>query len=106
MNKICKYCGDEILTKMPGLVCNTCKNGLNRYGMNKLDQQKMLLEQENKCKICTKVINLNNKYAGAYIDHCHKTNKVRGILCFTCNTTVGLVENNNLPISRLTQYLG
>jgi hypothetical protein len=39
------------------------------------------------------------------IDHNHKTNKVRGLLCHNCNTVLGLVGDNVSELSNLITYL-
>ena len=39
------------------------------------------------------------------IDHCHDTKKVRGLLCHSCNTALGLMKDNVQNILRLSQYL-
>jgi len=39
------------------------------------------------------------------IDHCHTTNKVRGVLCNNCNTALGLVGDNLDTLARMIEYL-
>ena len=39
------------------------------------------------------------------IDHCHDTEKVRGVLCNNCNTALGLVKDNTEVLSRMINYL-
>ena len=39
------------------------------------------------------------------IDHDHKTNKPRGLLCHNCNTALGLVGDNLEILSNLIAYL-
>ncbi len=39
------------------------------------------------------------------IDHCHKTGKVRGLLCQACNTALGLLEDDIERIQMLLAYL-
>ena len=39
------------------------------------------------------------------IDHCHKTEKPRGLLCHKCNTALGLLCDDQARISGLSQYL-
>lgn len=41
-----------------------------------------------------------------HIDHCHKTGKVRGILCSKCNTALGLLDDSIDKIEQLKSYLG
>jgi hypothetical protein len=45
----------------------------------------MQKKQHNKCGVCKK--DITNNYT---IDHCHKSNKIRGLLCRQCNTVLGL----------------
>jgi hypothetical protein len=39
------------------------------------------------------------------IDHCHKTNKVRGILCRSCNLALGLMNDDLVKIRKLAKYI-
>ena len=39
------------------------------------------------------------------IDHCHKTQKIRGVLCNNCNTSLGLLDDNKETLQNLIQYL-
>ena len=39
------------------------------------------------------------------IDHCHKTEKIRGVICNNCNTALGLIDDNKETLSNLIQYL-
>jgi hypothetical protein len=52
------------------------------YGMSLGDFNKMKATQKLRCAICSKKRRLN-------VDHDHETGKVRGLLCFTCNTHLG-----------------
>jgi hypothetical protein len=72
------------------------------YGITIEDYNKMLLEQNNKCKICNKP-DVQNKQLS--IDHCHFTGKVRGLLCTRCNTTIGLFEDDIDLMMKAINYL-
>lgn len=72
-----------------------------RYGLSLFDYNKRLEEQFNSCEICKKDASEFTK--PLYIDHNHKTGKVRGLLCAKCNTAVGTLENNNVEL--LYKYL-
>jgi hypothetical protein len=39
------------------------------------------------------------------VDHCHKTGKIRSLLCRRCNTILGLVEENSNLLDLLKQYI-
>lgn len=101
----CKHCGIEFKAKK-GAQCQTCRNGIARYGLTRLDQIKMLEEQKGCCALCGKSVELFNrrKRNSGYVDHCHTTGSVRSILCHPCNTTLGYIESN-LSLERLEAYL-
>lgn len=40
-----------------------------------------------------------------YIDHCHKTNKIRGLLCHQCNLALGHVGDSIEKLEGLILYL-
>jgi hypothetical protein len=61
----------------------------SRFGITVDDYNQMLKNQNGGCAICE--IKHNNKRRFC-VDHCHKTNKVRGLLCNGCNTGVGFYE--------------
>ncbi len=72
--------------------------------MTRLDQIKLYENQEKKCYLCETAIEMFVGHTGGFIDHDHKTNNVRGILCNRCNTVVGGLESHsNLP--KLLKYL-
>lgn len=39
------------------------------------------------------------------IDYCHKTNKIRGLLCSNCNTALGLVKDSKDILGKMIKYL-
>lgn len=55
-------------------------------------QYSMLLQVQNgRCSICRKPP-LNSKSLN--VDHCHESNKIRGLLCDTCNSGLGMFKDN------------
>ena len=62
----------------------------NVYGITLDDYYKMFNEQKGKCAICSK--HQNKLIKKLSVDHCHKTNKVRGLLCKNCNVALGFYE--------------
>ena len=77
------------------------------YGITEADYLLMLEEQNNVCKICLRpeTVKKNDKVKRLSVDHCHKTGKVRGLLCHKCNTTLGKYEDNPETFKRFTKYL-
>lgn len=61
------------------------------YGITLNDYNKMFEQQKGKCAICKR--HQNDLTRTLCVDHNHKTNQVRALLCVTCNTDVSVVEN-------------
>lgn len=61
------------------------------------EYMRLIYLQDNKCAICkkpeTKLDPQRSKICMLAVDHCHRTKKVRGLLCFRCNTNLGSFEN-------------
>jgi len=102
--KLCIHCGHEIKTKGRSRKCNVCRNGISRYNLNRLQQLELHKKQNGKCAICEDPIIMFESYRGGCVDHCHTSGKVRGLVCHSCNVTVGYIENKGV-IESLRQYL-
>ena len=72
----------------------------NVYGITLDQYNEMFKAQEGKCAICQR--HQNELTRTLCVDHDHKTNKVRALLCVTCNTDVSVVENR---LEEMTNYL-
>lgn len=64
-------------------------------------------EQDGKCAICNKDIYLaaTDKNKTAHVDHCHKTGKIRGLLCARCNHGLGVFEDDIEVLQGTINYL-
>lgn len=60
-----------------------------RYGITPEERGTMEASQSGLCGIC-------KKQARLVVDHDHVTGKVRGLLCFSCNTAIGLLGDGTL----------
>lgn len=73
------------------------------YNITAADYGVMLGKQEGLCAICSKVLTRGrNGYA---IDHCHKTDKVRALLCGQCNKGLGYFKDNEYTLCSAIEYL-
>ena len=59
--------------------------------------------QQGRCKICS-VHQAELPYNLA-VDHCHKTGKVRGLLCKPCNSGIGLLKDDPILLEKAREYL-
>ena len=79
------------------------------YGLSDDSFNTLWKKQKGKCPICDKTLTdaLGNKHlpSKAVIDHCHKTGKIRGILCTMCNKGLGLLGDNINGLKKAVQYL-
>ena len=73
-----------------------------KYGLLPEDYDAMLEEQDNKCKLC--LVEFNDQTI-TNIDHCHTTNKVRGILCGSCNRGLGIFKEDIKVLTKAINYL-
>ena len=74
------------------------------YNMT-LDDYNILLEEQNSCcAICgtDKPGGWGKAFA---VDHDHKTGKVRGLLCKSCNIALGEVDDSLTTLKRMIEYL-
>ena len=73
------------------------------YGIT-LDQwNQMFEEQGRRCAICRSSTIAPPRWWET--DHCHKTNRVRGILCGKCNSILGFVDDNPATLINAAIYL-
>lgn len=83
-----------------------------RFGLTYNDYLNKHREQGGKCAICGRVIltlstdvGRQGKVDSACLDHCHRTGKVRGLLCKNCNTGIGLLQESEAALKGAIKYL-
>lgn len=81
----------------------------SKYGVTICVYDKMLESQNNACAICLKPEKLIDSRTGNIralsIDHCHKTGKVRGLLCSSCNHLLGRAKDSITTLLNAVEYL-
>ena len=75
-----------------------------KYNLSIEDRNNMLIAQNHKCAICgvDETIAPKKKLV---VDHCHKTKKIRGLLCHNCNVSIGLMKESIPAILNSVAYL-
>lgn len=75
----------------------------HRYNIS-LDEYNIMFNNQNGCCwICN--IHQNELDKPLYVDHCHDTNKIRGLLCHKCNCFIGYADDNIEKLKRAIEYL-
>ncbi|MEU9391284.1 endonuclease VII domain-containing protein [Streptomyces sp. NPDC048324] len=114
-HKFCRTCGEikphgewhRNATASDGLStrCKACRAVRSRqdhlkreYGLTEAERDEMVAAQMGLCVICLKA-------PAAHVDHCHKTGKVRGVLCFNCNSAIGKLGDDPDAVRRAAAYL-
>lgn len=106
-----RKCKDGYILQLHCKLCardgNIKRNFKGMSGME--DYNKMLESQLGLCKICNQPSKrkANNKKTikSLCIDHCHKTNKVRGLLCNDCNSLLGYAKDSIELLEGAIEYL-
>ncbi|WP_405893062.1 endonuclease VII domain-containing protein [Streptomyces sp. NBC_00104] len=85
--------------------CRACRANKGRaghlkrqYGMTEAERDEMIASQMGFCVICLKA-------PAVHVDHCHKTGRVRGVLCFNCNSAIGKLGDDPDAVRRAAAYL-
>ena len=66
---------------------------LSKLGLTTPEYKKMVENQDDRCKLCGGTDKGRHaRFRTWNIDHDHKTNRVRGLLCHSCNISIGHYE--------------
>lgn len=74
----------------------------HRYNLTPTDYQLLKDKQNGLCAICKNPPKVGTRLV---VDHSHKTNQVRGLLCGPCNMALGLLKDNIDFLGRAIDYL-
>ena len=76
------------------------------YGISIEDYDRMLTLQNGVCAVCSEPPSkANAREMVLHVDHCHKTGKIRGLLCATCNRMLGLAKDNPETLIKAATYV-
>ena len=75
----------------------------NAFGITRNQVLSMYGTQNGMCAACAIPIELFNK--ATHVDHCHKTGRVRGLLCMSCNSALGAAKDDQTRLIALVEYL-
>lgn len=82
---------------------------LKRRGLTVEQYERMVVSQGGVCAICAeKQRPQRTRWAVTErltIDHCHKTGRVRGLLCHRCNMSIGKFNDDSVLLRKAAEYL-
>jgi hypothetical protein len=107
----CKDCAiylnlmrNQVVKYTPVTAQENRKRGIkHKYNLTEEIYDQMVLRQNGKCAICFNYP--KSSYPKLYIDHDHKTGKLRGLLCHTCNSGVGMLKDDKTILQSAINYL-
>ena len=105
---ICAGCGVSYSVGPRVKHCSKCRYLIKKYGITLRDYNYMFAKQRGVCSICKKQetsIRHKNNLGQLYVDHCHKTGQVRGLLCSRCNFGIGSLQDNEAFLWAAIIYL-
>lgn len=82
------------------IVCIECGKA-RKYGITVKEMQEIRHKQNNQCACCKCKLSISDEH----VDHNHENNKVRGLLCITCNAAIGFAKDNPDILIDMATYL-
>ena len=105
----CKRCGAEFeyqFVQRRRELCELCRrheSDWKKFGLSGPEAAE--LRARGACDICGKSENPGGRFNEFHIDHCHDSNRVRGLLCAACNTVLGLMGDDPARLRAAADYL-
>lgn len=96
------------LPAVPGTFASKLDCHLQRkYGISEAEYWQMHDEQGGVCAICKQPEAAHNGHGRPRlsVDHCHETDRVRGLLCARCNQALGLCRESPETLRAMAAYL-
>jgi ribosomal protein L34E len=77
-----------------------------KYGITLDEYQKLFTKQHGECAICGSAIGEISRQRPLFVDHCHATGRVRGLLCGSCNRGIACFNDDPVRLRTAAKYLG
>ncbi len=111
--RLCLTCGQTFtVVPKPGgkqyyctLECRRMYQRLRRYGLTYQEYRALMERQGGVCALCRQEWRGWGGRTGLHVDHCHRTGRVRGLLCGDCNTALGRFGDDPVLLRRAAEYL-
>jgi hypothetical protein len=113
--RACARCGGTFFRTSPSQIYCTGQCWLashrkkyirkKRFTIPAEEYQWLSEKQGNRCAICGVLSGTNGRNDRLNVDHCHKRNVCRGLLCHRCNTALGLFRDDVENLESAIRYL-
>lgn len=111
-----KYYEENEKGRKHAYIKNRNRTLYNKYKITHDEYMELLTKQNNSCGICNITLEqfqakarskngLDKRQKMFAVDHCHKTNKIRGLLCNNCNRAIGLLGDTANNLKNAYNYL-
>lgn len=101
---VCEFCEKTVWATSPRQRwCKVCipdkkwRAIAQRYGINKASWEEILASQHGTCALCSN--------EPKCIDHDHESNRIRGLLCYSCNLLLAGIDADTTWINRARDYI-
>lgn len=99
-DKVNKSQREYVLRNREKIRANTLKRN---YGISLAEYNDLFLRQEGCCAICKQ--HQTSFKRQLFVDHCHTTGSIRGLLCTHCNLILGQAKDSVVVLLAAAQYL-
>ena len=86
-------------------IAQSQKDWLKTYNMTPDGYEDLLNKQNGVCAICESPHPRMKNATRLYVDHCHVTGNVRGLLCHRCNVMLGNSSDSPETLRKAANYL-
>ena len=106
IQNVCRKCVAIYKKKIYDPTKNRELNYKRKFGLTLNDYNQMLKSQNNRCAICNSKETGSSSHKYLLVDHCHTTEKIRGLLCNYCNVAIGYMKDDIELLKKAIIYLG
>lgn len=106
-NKILEYkevYKNDLIRKEKSRTYHRARWLMLNFNMTVDDYMNLFKQQDAKCAICG-ASEMNGRRKNFCVDHDHVTGKVRGLLCHSCNVSIGLMKDSPSLLRKAAEYL-
>lgn len=109
--RVCRHCDTTFEPHSGSQVycsydCRLDHRPLLEHRLSAAEYREIFDAQGGVCALCSKDhYGWGGRHRALVVDHCHKTHRVRGLLCSDCNTALGRFGENPARLRAAAEYL-